>query len=85
MMAKLSGSGVAARGLLVALLAATVLTGCGRKGPLDRPGVSPNAASAQAESSGFGEGLSDFDNYRSVPDEPPVVPERRFILDPLLD
>lgn len=85
MMAKLSGSSVAARGLLVAVLAATILTGCGRKGPLDRPGVSPTAAPAEDESSGFGEGLSDFDNYRSVPDEPPVVPQRRFILDPLLD
>ncbi|MDF1608046.1 lipoprotein [Hoeflea sp. YIM 152468] len=49
-------------------LLGVVLTGCGRKGPLERPGVTPMPAAPGAEE----------------PNEP-VAPERRFILDGLLE
>jgi predicted small lipoprotein YifL len=51
----------------VALMSA-VLTGCGRKGPLERPAVTPVPAAASAEEL-----------------QAPATPERRFILDSLLD
>ena len=45
-----------------------VLTGCGRKGPLERPGVTPVPRTANAEET-----------------TAPATPERRFILDGLLE
>ena len=45
-----------------------VLTGCGRKGPLERPGVTPAPTPAGAEEA-----------------TAPATPERRFILDGLLE
>ncbi|MGJ8572501.1 MAG: lipoprotein [Hoeflea sp.] len=44
-----------------------VLTGCGRKGTLERPGVTPPPATPSAETTA------------------PATPERRFILDGLLE
>ena len=72
--------------LLPILVAATALSACGRKGPLDRPGVAatPEAASA-SDSGGIAGGFSDFDGGGDLEDVPPQVPQRRFILDPLID
>ncbi|WP_099865689.1 LPS translocon maturation chaperone LptM [Pararhizobium haloflavum] len=64
-------------GLLVLLAAAMALSACGRKGPLERPGVS---ASAQSGTIAGG-----FSNADADQDTPPQAPERRFILDPLID
>lgn len=49
------------------VLMSAVLTGCGRKGPLERPSAAtaPTAATEEAPA--------------------PAVPERRFILDGLLE
>lgn len=65
---------------ILLLAAATALSACGRKGPLDRPGVT---AAPEPETGEFGSlgGFGDDD----VEDVPPRVPERRFILDPLID
>lgn len=49
------------------VLMSAVLTGCGRKGPLERPNVATAPASSAEETPA------------------PAVPERRFILDSLLD
>lgn len=55
-----------ARTAILALAAAAVLAGCGRKADLDPPGVTRQPAQATAETA-------------------PPVPERRFILDGLLE
>lgn len=72
-------AGALSRTLLLVLVAATALSACGRKGPLDRPGV--EAAPAPEEDTITG-GLSTTDEGT---DAPPQAPQRRFILDPLID
>ncbi|OCW58281.1 LPS translocon maturation chaperone LptM [Hoeflea olei] len=59
--------------ICVMALAGAVVAGCGRKGALERPGASP-APAAAATSTGEDD----------APATPPA-PERRFILDSLLD
>jgi len=49
------------------VLMSAVLTGCGRKGPLERPSATTAPAASAEEAPA------------------PTVPERRFILDGLLD
>lgn len=72
--------------LLPMLVAATALSACGRKGPLDRPGVAAAPAEVSApEAKGIADGLSALGDSDGPDDVPPQVPQRRFILDPLID
>ena len=71
-----------ARFLIVALCAGLALAGCGRKAPLDRPGVAAEPQQQEetdALAGAFGQSGDDDE------DVPPLEPNRRFILDPLLD
>ena len=64
-------------GLALALMVATPLSGCGRKGELERPGASATPAPAQQGiTGGFARPAEE------LADEP--MPERPFILDALI-
>lgn len=64
-------------GIVLVLMVATALAGCGRKGDLERPGASANTAPAQQGITGG------FARPAEEPEEEPV-PERPFILDALI-
>ena len=74
------------RNLIIVILAVAALTGCGRRGPLEDPGVAP-AVDAMATPAPAGTGVSPLD-----PGAPAVIqepapepsPKRRFFLDFLL-
>ena len=72
------------RSLLIVVLAVAALTGCGRRGSLEEPGVAPTAATSPAPP---GSGASPLDpGAPAVIQEPAVepAPQRRFFLDFLL-
>jgi predicted small lipoprotein YifL len=72
------------RNLIIVILAVAALTGCGRRGSLEEPGVAPAAATSPAPA---GIGASPLDpGAPSVVQEPATqpTPERRFFLDFLL-
>jgi predicted small lipoprotein YifL len=74
--------------LILVLLAVAAVSGCGRRGSLEEPGVAPAAATSPAPA---GTGTSPLDP--GAPAAPPAVipepdrqpaPKRRFFLDFLL-
>jgi predicted small lipoprotein YifL len=70
------------RSLIIILLVAAALSGCGRRGPLEDPGVPPATTPAPA-----GIGISPLDpGAPAVIQEPAAepAPRRRFFLDFLL-
>jgi predicted small lipoprotein YifL len=72
------------RSLIIVLLVAAALTGCGRRGGLEERGVAPAAATSPAPA---GTGASPLDpGAPGVIQEPapPLAPKRRFFLDFLL-
>lgn len=74
------------RAAVLLLAAATALTACGRKVPLDRPGVAAQPPAAE-NGSLFGS-VAETDGADGTGDDlaaPAAEPERRFILDPLID
>jgi predicted small lipoprotein YifL len=81
MTTKTDRRGTAARLILLTLAAGLALSACGRKGELDRPGVTPPPEQQRSSAETLAGGFSNTD----ATDAPPIVPQRRFILDPLLD
>ena len=74
------------RSLIIVILAVAALTGCGRRGPLEDPGVAP-VADAATTPAPAGTGISPLDpGAPAVIQEPAAepVPKRRFFLDFLL-
>lgn len=67
---------VTLKSLAIVTLAALVLAGCGRKGPLEPPGGSPAAEAAPTS-------LIGLTAPRQAP-EPEKQPDEPFILDPLI-
>lgn len=73
---------------LTAVLLATALTACGRKGPLDLPPQAQAAADARATEEqrdlGPGSVIDQANRERIREPDTPRGPKRKFILDPLL-
>ena len=69
---------------LFAVMAALVLSGCGRRGDLEDPNRADDAALAEAATPG----TSDFASPGAVAPDPgrpqDTAPERPFVLDPLI-
>ena len=72
------------RTLIIVVLAAAVLAGCGRRGALEDPGVPPSAGAVAAPVTNVSP-LDPGSTVVPVPKEQqPAAPRRRFFLDFLL-
>lgn len=69
--------GKSAFAVTLILAAALALSACGRKGPLDRPGIATAPQERDTISGGF--------SSTGDTDAPPAKPDRPFILDPLIN
>jgi predicted small lipoprotein YifL len=71
------------RTLIIVLLAVAALAGCGRRGPLEDPGVPPSAGAVAAPPTNVSP-LDPGSTVVPVPKEQQPAPRRRFLLDFLL-